>query len=59
MSARLLSLLLWSLAIGAVVGAIHAEAHHDVPTAKALCIAAALLGGAGTLLDLARKVAGR
>lgn len=57
--AKLLSLALWALAFGALAGAIHAESQHDTPTAKAMCIAAAAFGFAGTGLDLARKVAGR
>lgn len=57
--AKLLSLALWACAVGALAGAIHAEAHHDTPTAKAMCIAAAVFASAGTVLDLARMVAGR
>lgn len=57
--AKLLSLALWALAFGALAGAIHAESQHDTPTAKAMCIAAVVLGAVGTVLDLARKVVGR
>lgn len=56
---KLISLILWSIAFGALAGAIRAESLHDTPTAKAMCIAAAVFASAGTVLDLARKVAGR